>query len=72
MTRDMPQFSEWTTRLGQQHWALVGRQHYETLCGMAMLGNNYATVYLEDRKKPCAECVAERARLEKLACSSKS
>jgi len=55
-------FTEWTKRLGQQHFAMydgTGR----TLCGMPMLGNNYAHGYwlgdaMYDRA-PCSQC-AER------------
>jgi|TARA_R110000796_G_scaffold163493_1_gene280421 hypothetical protein len=51
-------FTEWTKRLGQQHFAMydgTGR----TLCGMPMLGNNYAHAMHDEDKAPCSQC-AER------------
>ena len=49
-------FSEWTKKLGQQHFSMAdgtGR----TLCDMPMLGNNYASVYYDEDKTPCPKCV---------------
>ena len=46
-------FFEWTKRLGQQHFAMGGGS---TLCGMPMLGNNYARDYYEEDKVPCQDC----------------
>ena len=53
----MTQFYEWTKKLGQQHWSMNGE--HGTLCGMPMLGNNYARYYDEEDKTPCHSC-AER------------
>ena len=47
---------EWTKRLGQQHWSKSSQN--ETLCGMPMLGNNYAKHIKDEDKNPCAECKA--------------
>jgi len=52
----MTQFFEWTKKLGQQHFSMGGG---ETLCGMPMLGNNYAREYEQEDKTPCPTC-AER------------
>ena len=45
-------------RLGQQHWSRPGKS--KTLCGMPMLGNNYARESLKDEIvgeiKPCEIC----------------
>ena len=59
-----PTFSEWVKRLGQQHWSLSGQKRSETLCGKAMLGNNYASVLLENDKVPCEECAGKKETLE--------
>jgi len=55
-------FNEWTKRLGQQHFSMSGQ--HETLCGMPMLGNNYASVYDQSEKEPCADCKAHRELIE--------
>lgn len=46
---------EWTKRLGQQHWSRPNES--VTLCGMPMLGNNYANYLTQDQKKPCSRCI---------------
>jgi hypothetical protein len=51
-------FSEWTKKLGQQHFAMADGTS-TTLCGMPMLGNNYARDYHQEDKTPCTTC-AER------------
>ena len=38
-------FFEWTKKLGQQHFSMGGGS---TLCGMPMLGNNYARDYYDE------------------------
>jgi hypothetical protein len=53
----MTSFYEWTKRLGQQHFSMGGE--HETLCGMPMLGNNYARHLDQEDKQPCRTC-AER------------
>jgi len=50
----MDNYSEWTKRLGQQHWVSLGAP--ETLCGMPLLGNNYAVDLPDKDKVPCKEC----------------
>ena len=45
---------EWTKKLGQQHFSVPGE--HGTLCGMPMLGNNYARVYGDEDKPPCPIC----------------
>ena len=50
----MTQLHEWTKRLGQQHWQIPNEP--TTLCGMPMLGNNYARHLTEDDKTPCPQC----------------
>jgi len=45
---------EWTKKLGQQHFSVPGE--HGTLCGMPMLGNNYARVYSDADKTPCPIC----------------
>lgn len=47
-------YFEWTKKLGQQHF--VGRGKSETLCGMPMLGNNYANHLKKEEKTLCKEC----------------
>lgn len=51
----MIELNEWTKRLGQQHWSRSNEP--ETLCGIPMLGNNYAELLRPDRKKPCSSCI---------------
>ena len=50
----MSYLNEWTKKLGQQHWNV--RDEPTTLCGMPMLGNNYARVYDQEDKTPCPQC----------------
>jgi len=45
---------EWVKRLGQQHWSIAGSS--VTMCGMPMLGNNYAKHLGNNNKKPCKDC----------------
>jgi len=45
---------EWVKRSGQQHWTEPNA--IETLCGMPMLGNNYADVIKDEDKRPCDDC----------------
>lgn len=52
---------EWTKRLGQQHWSERGTS--TTLCGMPMLGNNYAAHLTEEQKAPCEKCLAKEQEL---------
>lgn len=47
-------YREWTKKLGQKHWSKDGESG--TLCGMPMLGNNYAKVLKDEHKKECEEC----------------
>lgn len=53
----MTRFNEWTKKFGDQHWSMTGE--YETLCGMPMLGNNYANFLDDHHKTPCT-CCADR------------
>jgi|OM-RGC.v1.032269251 hypothetical protein len=46
--------NEWTKKLGQQHFNVPNEP--TTLCGMPMLGNNYARVYSDTDKTPCPKC----------------
>ena len=55
---------EWTKKLGQQHWSIPG-SYTGTLCGMPMLGNNYAKHIDEEDKTPCPKC-AHEAQLYRL------
>jgi len=48
---------EWTKKLGQQHFSVPGA--HTTLCGMPMLGNNYARAYNQDDKTTCPGCEEE-------------
>ncbi len=53
-------FTEWTKRLGQQHFAMydgTGR----TLCGMPMLGNNYAKHIDEEAKHLVRSVLTKRS-----------
>ena len=45
---------EYTKRLGQAHHAESGKS--TTLCGIPMLGNNYAKYIREEDKTACKEC----------------
>lgn len=47
----------WTKRLGQRHYARNDGFTHETLCGIPMLGNNYANVIPEREQKECEECI---------------
>lgn len=51
-------FQSWVKRLGQHHFYVSGSP--ETLCGMPMLGNNYAGQIPDEDLEPCAECFAKR------------
>jgi hypothetical protein len=51
-------FYEWTKKLGQQHFSMADGTS-RTLCGMPLLGNNYANEYYDEDKTPCTTC-AER------------
>jgi len=55
-------FSEWTKKLGQQHFSMDGSS--ETLCGQAMLGNNYARYLYEEDKTPCPDCAQKKEFIE--------
>lgn len=44
----------WTKKLGQKHYTRDGAT--KTLCGMPMLGNNYADGIPESEQKECEEC----------------
>jgi len=57
----MIKLHEWVKRLGQQHWYTGGSMR--TLCGMPMLGNNYAKERHEGKKTPCEECKAKAVSL---------
>lgn len=48
------QLRVWTKRLGQKHYTREGMS--ETLCGMPMLGNNYASEIPESEQTECAKC----------------
>lgn len=50
----MKELFDWVKRLGQWHYAQYSAS--ETLCGQAMLGNNYARLILEVEREPCPEC----------------
>ena len=56
----MSYLNEWTKKLGQQHWQI--RNEPTTLCGMPMLGNNYARVYDQEDKTPCPRCAEEKRK----------
>jgi len=58
----MTQFYEWTKKLGQQHWSIPNE--HGTLCGMPMLGNNYARVYDQEDKTPCRSCAERKDFIE--------
>jgi len=50
-------------RLGQRHYSLPSTG--ETLCGMPMLGYNYANTYSEaaDQQEECNECARKSMEL---------
>ena len=54
---DQQGLNEWTKKSGQQHFSVPNA--HTTLCGMAMLGNNYARAYNQDDKTYCPECEEE-------------
>jgi hypothetical protein len=59
------ELEDWVKRLGQWHFSQRGAS--ETLCGQAMLGNNYARVLSVEEREPCVEChriAKERSYLE--------
>ena len=49
-----PDYSDWVKRLGQWHLSETGDHH--TICGMPMLGNNYARDIPETEREKCPEC----------------
>lgn len=51
----MVELYDWVKRLGQWHFYRLDSD-YGTLCGQAMLGNNYANVISKEEREPCAEC----------------
>jgi len=49
------QLRVWTKRLGQRHYT---RDNMDvTICGIPMLGNNYANIIPESEQHECEECV---------------
>ena len=44
----------WVKRLGQRHYSIPSSG--QTLCGMPMLGNNYAKLIPEGDQEECTEC----------------
>ena len=46
--------SDWVKRLGQ--WHLVEKSEHGTICGMPLLGNNYARDIPESERKKCPKC----------------
>jgi hypothetical protein len=62
----MTQFYEWTKKLGQQHWSIPSDNG--TLCGMPMLGNNYARAYDQEDKTPCPTCAERKDFIETGEC----
>jgi len=57
-------FHEWTKKLGQKHWSMIGE--HETLCGRPMLGNNYASDLEDKFKTPCEDCKIVREAMEEM------
>lgn len=51
----------WVKRLGQEH--LFFSRESNTLCGRAMLGNNYVKVIPVEERKRCKQCEEKRRRL---------
>jgi len=51
---------EWTKKLGQQHWSIPG-SFEGTLCGMPMLGNNYAKHIDEEDKHLVRNVLTKRS-----------
>lgn len=45
---------DWVKKLGQ--WHLSERGDSETICGMPMLGNNYARDIPEAERQKCPKC----------------
>jgi hypothetical protein len=45
---------DWVKRLGQ--WHIVENSTHGTICGMALLGNNYAREIPECDRKKCPKC----------------
>jgi len=52
---------EWVKKLGQQH--LAWSSDTTTLCGMSMLGNNYAKALDDKDKKLCKDCKEHLAKI---------
>jgi hypothetical protein len=46
--------SDWVKRLGQ--WHIVIKSGNGTICGMPLLGNNYAYEIPEDKRTKCPKC----------------
>jgi len=47
-------YYDWVKRLGQYHLSIGGQS--TTLCGMPMMGNNYAKVIPKDERTKCNKC----------------
>lgn len=45
----------WTKKLGQRHYTRTGMS--KTLCGIPMLGNNYAEIIPRSGQEDCRECL---------------
>lgn len=52
-------YTEWTKKLGQQHWVADGENH--ALCGMPLLGNNYADTTVA--RVPCIACLEAKSTI---------
>ena len=50
----LPTYYDWVKKLGQWHKAEKGSS--TTVCGMPMLGNNYASTIPETDRKKCEKC----------------
>jgi hypothetical protein len=49
---------DWVKKLGQ--WHLSEANNPTTICGVPMLGNNYASVIPESDRKPCDKCFPQK------------
>ena len=56
-------YSDWVKKLGQ--WHLSDDEGDGTLCGAAMLGNNYARIIPIKEREKCPRCWAIAKALEK-------
>lgn len=56
-------YSNWVKKFGQWHLSSADIK-YRTLCGVPMLGNNYASYYEQHQNElqPCDKCFAEATR----------